>query len=144
MLPSPQAGRRSPDPPQGRYPAFHNTGMEVRFVEGSLVEPGRSIAWFRLAVPLLVGETPSPLVRVAAGADFSNGASSILPWEHYTFINPDLTIYLHREPVGEWVGLDAVTKPGPDTTGIAESHLYDEQGPIGVTLQSVLLDPWEV
>ena len=142
-LPGPESGRKSPDPPEGTYPAFHNMGMEVRFVEGSLVDPGPAVAWFRLAAPLVAGEIPSPLVRVAAGADFSNGASSLLPWEQYTVINPDLTMYLHREPVGSWIGLDAVTKPGRDTTAVSESHLYDETGPIGVTLQSVLLDPLE-
>ena len=139
--PGPEFGSRAPDPPGADYPAFHNRGMEIRFVRGSLVSPGPALGWFRLAVPLIPGEVPSPLVRVATASDFSNGSSTVLSWHEFTFINPDLTIYLTRYPVGEWVCLDAVTQPGPDGTGVAESHLHDQTGPIGTTLQSVLFNP---
>ncbi|HUF85303.1 MAG TPA: thioesterase family protein, partial [Acidimicrobiia bacterium] len=57
-----------------------------------------------------------------------------------TFINPDLTIYLHRIPNGEWVGLDALTVPEAEGVGVAESVLFDEQGRIGRAVQSLLLD----
>ncbi len=33
----------------------------------------------------------------------------MLPWEEYLFINPDLTLYIERPPVGEWVALEAQT-----------------------------------
>jgi len=139
--PGPELASRAPDPPGADYPAFHNRGMEIRFVRGSLVQPGPALAWFRLAVPLIPGEDPSPLVRVTAASDFSNGSSTLLSWHEFTFINPDLTIYLTRYPVGEWVCLDAVTHPGPDGTGVAQSRLHDQTGPIGTTLQSVLFNP---
>lgn len=60
--------------------------------------------------------------------------------EGYRFINPDLTIYLHRHPVGEWIALASETLPDPQGVGVAESRLYDERGPIGRSVQSLLIE----
>jgi len=92
-------------------------------------------------VPLIDGEETTALSRAAAAADFGNGISWVLGrTEAYSFINPDLTVYLHRYPVGEWVCLDAVTYPQSNGVGLAESMLYDAQGPIGRALQSLLIE----
>jgi hypothetical protein len=48
-------------------------------------------------------------------------------------------VYLHRPPAGEWVCLDATTIPQPSGIGLADSALYDENGPIGRSLQSLVL-----
>jgi hypothetical protein len=77
-------------------------------------------------------------MRVAAAADFGNGVSSILDWRRYVFINPDLTVYLHRHPAGEWICLDASTRVEAGV-GLAESALYDEVGAIGRSLQGLLI-----
>jgi hypothetical protein len=138
-----------PGPPRGRsveshsvgYAGFHNRGVEHRFVAGGFDRPGPSTDWIRLRVPLVAGEETSPLCRVAAAADFGNGVSWILPRpDGYRFINPDLTIYLHRLPRGEWVCLEAVTHAEPNGVGLAESRLWDETGPLGRSLQSLLID----
>ena len=50
----------------------------------------------------MVGEEPTPLQRTAVAADFANGISYALSFETHAFINPDLTITLHRLPVDEW------------------------------------------
>jgi hypothetical protein len=59
------------------------------------------------------------------------------------FINPDLTVHLFRLPVDEWVCLDAVTRipagGGAGSVGLAESALFDRQGRIGRSLQSLLV-----
>ncbi len=55
-------------------------------------------------------------------------------------MNPDLTIYLFRPPEGEWVCLDATTTLRADGIGLAEAALYDERGPIGRSLQSLLVE----
>jgi hypothetical protein len=114
--------------------------VEVRLARGSWTEPGPSAVWFRLAVPIVAGETPSPLQRAAAVADFGNGISSALERGKFLFINPDLTIALHRSPVGEWVGLDAHTSVEPVGIGLAVGTLHDEQGPIGRSMQCLLVD----
>jgi hypothetical protein len=140
--PGPESGHASQPPwAQSDYEAFHNRGVEHRFVAGTFVEPGPATDWIRLRVPLVAGEKTSPLCRVAAAADFGNGVSWVLSRSHgYGFINPDLTIYLQRYPDGEWVCLDAATHVGPQGTGIAESQLFDERGPIGRSVQSLLVE----
>jgi hypothetical protein len=54
--------------------------------------------------------------------------------------DPDLTVHLHRLPEGEWVCLDATTVPWPSGMGLAESALHDLRGPIGRSLQSLVVD----
>jgi hypothetical protein len=141
--PPPSAGMvsRPPWASQITYEGFHSGGAELRFVRGNFEEPGPATAWIRLRVPLVAGEETSPLCRVAAAADFGNGISWLLSRrDGYRFINPDLTIYLHRHPLGEWVGLESVTLPEPFGVGIAESRLYDERGPLGRSVQSLLIE----
>jgi hypothetical protein len=122
------------------YEAFHNTGVEHRFVDGEFGVPGRATDWIRLRQPVVPDEEPSPLQRVAAAADFGNGISGLDIFGSLLFINPDLTIHLHRLPVGEWVCLEAASRYADNGIGLAASRLYDEQGSIGHSLQSLLLD----
>jgi hypothetical protein len=114
--------------------------MEMSVARGEVGEAGPAAVWFRLAVPIVTGEEPTPLMRVAAAADFGNGISGAVTWDEHLFINPDLTFYLHRQPAGEWVGLDAVTWPTHDGVGVADAALYDERGRIGRSVQALLLD----
>ena len=110
-------------------------------VAGGFDAPGPGIDWIRLSAPLVAGEPTSPLCRAVAAADFGNGVSSLLSRESgYTFLNADLTVYLHRDPVGEWICLDAQTELSALGIGLAESRLWDERGPFGRSLQSLLVD----
>jgi hypothetical protein len=119
---------------------FHTRGVEHRFVRGDFDEPGPATDWIRIVVPLLPDEPLSPLARACATADFGNGVSGMLQGSH-TYVNPDLTVHLHRYPEGEWVCLDAVTRVGSQGMGIAESLIYDERGPIGRSVQSLIIEP---
>lgn len=121
------------------HEGFHTHGVEHSFVRGQLATPGPATDWIRLRVPILEGESPSALERVCAAADFGNGVSQILPGA-YTFINPDLTIYLHRYPIGEWVCLDSVTRVESHGVGVAESRLLDRAGALGRALQSLIVE----
>lgn len=140
--PGPPADAR-PSPFPGARPGeqgFHTTGMEIRFLPGSDYGRGPAHAWFRLARPLIDDEAPSPLARVLAAADFGNGVSRIVEFDRFLFINADLTVHLHREPVGEWVLLDARTRlEGETGAGLASSVLSDERGPIGLAAQSLFV-----
>ena len=89
---------------------------------------------------MVAGEEPTPLQRVMAAADFGNGVSHVLAFEDHVFINPDLTVHLAREAVGEWIALDARTVLGPAATGLAESTLFDAEGRLGKAVQSLLVD----
>jgi hypothetical protein len=145
--PSHYALASPPGPDQGEPGEFFHTGydvgyhtaMEYRFVEGAFMEAGPAVVWMRMGVPLLPGETPTPLQRVLAAADSGNGVSAALDWRRYLFINVDLSVHLHRMPVGEWVCLDAVTTPEPNGIGIADTALFDTEGQIGRAMQTLLV-----
>lgn len=122
------------------YPTFYGSAVEVAVVEGAFLEPGPTTAWFRLAKPVVDGEEPTPFMRACAAADFGNGISTALPFNQFVFINPDLTVYLHRPPVGEWICLEATTWVGDAGAGIAESALYDSSGRLGRSVQSLFID----
>jgi hypothetical protein len=154
-IPIPEPARRDPSRPPGPdsghaslppwattgETAYHSHAVEHRSVVGSFERPGPATDWIRLRVPVVAGEATSPLCRVAAVADFGNGVSWVLPrQEGYSFINPDLTIYLRQPPVGEWVCLEAVTWIGPHGAGLAESRLWDERALIGRAAQSLLVE----
>ena len=124
----------------GAGESFGGTGMDIRFVAGHLYEPGPAVGWFRIAEPIVDGEDPSPAQRAVAAADFGNGASRVLDWDEWLFINTDLTVHLHREPEGEWVAIDARTALEPDGSGLAWSNLHDRRGAIGVAAQTLFVD----
>ena len=134
-----------PMPPLERGEAWvdgYLSAVEWRPVVGAaFVESGPATVWTRLRHPLVPGEQPSPLQRVLAVADSGNGVSSELDLASWHFINPELTVHLHREAVGEWVCLDAATTISPGGAGLATSVLSDEQGAVAVGAQALLVAP---
>jgi len=120
---------------------FATETMDIRFIDGRFGTPGAATAWFRLAYPLIAGQPIMPLERLAAAGDFGNGIASVLNWDEQMFINPDLTLFIEREPVGEWVALQSEMRVVPGNIAVAESVLWDEHGRIGRAVQSLLVGP---
>lgn len=148
-LPAPPATdpAEPPQPPTEsdpfEFPFFsadtgYHTAMEIRVARGEFGR-GAMAGWMRMRVPLVAGEEPTPLQRVMTAADSGNGLSLVLDLRRFTFVNPDLTVHLHRLPAGEWVCLDAVTTPQSNGIALADSRLYDERGPIGRAAQSLIV-----
>lgn len=119
----------------------YHTAMEVRFVHGGFTEPGPAFAWLRPRIPIVHDEDVTPLQRVLVAADTGNGLSASLPPREWLFVNTDLTVHLHREPEGDWVGLDASTWLEAQGTALATSVMLDRRGPIGRGLQSLFVAP---
>ncbi len=117
----------------------YHTAMEYRFVSGAFLEPGPATVWMRTRQPLVPGEELTPLQRVLVAADSGNGVSATLDLSRFLFINVDLTVHLHRLPETEWVCLDAITIPEREGIGITDTALYDERGPIGRAVQTLLV-----
>jgi Thioesterase-like superfamily len=140
-------GARPPGPEEGGEAEFFPTGEEVgihtamnyRFLRGGYLEPGPATMWARMRVPLVAGEEPTPLQRVAVAADFGNGISSTLDWKRFLFINVDLTIHVLRPLEGEWVGVDSVTLPERHGVGLTDTALFDERGPVARAAQTLLV-----
>lgn len=119
--------------------SFHYTAMASKVAGGSTLEPGPAAAWLRLNVPLVEGMETTPLMRAAAASDFGNGLSWTLPLDRYLFANTDLTLYIQRPPVSEWVGVDSRTWIETSGIGLTRSVLHDENGPLGVAQQNLLV-----
>jgi acyl-Coa thioesterase superfamily protein/acyl-CoA thioesterase superfamily protein len=137
--PGPDAGQAGELPGLHR-PRFATDANEVRFIVGGF-GGGPGTAWFRLTRPLVAGEEASPLQRVAAAADFGAGLSSALPRERYVFMNVDMTLYVEREPVGQWICLESATRIADGGIGVTESVLFDVRGRVGRATQALLIAP---
>lgn len=127
----------------GRFPFFepqdnYAAAMELRFTRGRFGD-GDVMAWLRMQVALLEGQAPSPVERVMVAADSGNGVSQRLSVREFTFVNPDLTVTLHRHPKGEWIGLGARTDLDQRGVGVADTRLYDVERPIGRGVQTLVV-----
>lgn len=117
----------------------YGTSMETRFVSGGFLELGPAVVWMRMRMPLVAGEAPSPLTRVVIAADSGNGVSSTADPRELLFVNTDLTVHLHRHPIGEWVCLRARTVVDDQGSGLTTTGLADTTGAIGTALQSLFV-----
>lgn len=124
--------------PQLPEAGFHRHGIEADFVVGGFLEPGPATAWLRLTTSVVAGFPVSPEQRALVAADFGNGFSSTVDPSEVTFVNPDLTLYLSGTPRSEWIAISATTFAGSQGYGFAESVLFDEHGPFGRGVQSLL------
>lgn len=116
------------------------TAMRVRYPRGHDGEPGPTTVWIK-TVDLLYGEETSPWQRAAIVGDCPNGfGRNAEPWE-VNFINPDLTIHLHRQPSGKWLGLKIDSRWESDGHGIADGLMFDREGAVGRVVQTLLLRP---
>jgi hypothetical protein len=137
-VPAPGMSRPEPFFPVPWEKGYH-TAMEYRFAAGSFLDRGPAVCWFWMKVPLVAGEKTAPLDRVLVAADSCNGVSNVLDFSSHLFVNPDLTVHLHRHPIGEWVCIDALTSIDPGGIGMAEAALHDERGRIGRAVQSLFV-----
>ena len=120
--------------------AYHRA-LDWRVVHGDFTTPGPAAAWTRPLCALVPGEPMTPLEHLLVMTDASSGLSSVLDWSTTSFANVDLVVALRRPPRGEWLATDAVTHLGG--TGIAQcfAALYDGEGLVGRSSQSLLVEP---
>ena len=117
--------------------------MEWVFIEGIFLQEGPATTWMRMRMPLVADEEPSPLTRVLAAVDSASGISSAVDFSSWLFVNPDLSVYLHRLPRGDWICLDAATTVDKHGIGLAAGTIFDSEGEIGRSLQSLFIAPRE-
>ncbi|MDC0675082.1 thioesterase family protein [Nannocystis radixulma] len=120
-------------------PVGYHSALELRLGTGPF-EPGSGDGWLRLRGQLVAGEAPSPAQRVAVAADAINGVGFALDIARWTFVNADLTVYLHRELEGEYVRLRTRHVSQPDGRGLVDAALGDRRGPIGRALEAQVLE----
>ena len=135
-LPGPSLWRR----PDG-WVAGYLDAVEWRWLIGGFEVPGDGQVWARPRIPLVEGEQPSALQRLVTVSDSANGVGARLDVERWLFLNTELTVHVHRAPVGEWVGVDAHTVIGASGLGTVSANLYDLDGHTGRATQQLTVRP---
>ena len=115
--------------------------MQWRRAAGAWGVPGPATLWGRMRYPLVPDEEPTGLQRVMAIADSGSGVSSVLPFDQWVFINPELTVHVAAAPEGEWICLDAITGIDAAGFGLATSRLWDRERLVGRGAQSLFVTP---
>ncbi len=136
-LPGPDASH--PEPADFSTSPFV-TGVSLRAARGRFGVPGPGAIWYRVERPLVAGAAISQAMRAVVAADFCNGTSAVLDFRQWTFINADLTVNFARDPVGDWILLDAESWIGPDGAGLAMARLADTRGYFGRAVQSLVIE----
>jgi hypothetical protein len=114
--------------PEGEGPGG---GWDIRLLTpGGFWTAERKQMWARDTWQLVAGEALSPVVRAALAADLPNplansGSSGL------QFINADLTLFLGRPPVSEWIGLEVTSHIGHHGIAVGTCTMYDTEGMIG-------------
>jgi len=134
-------GEATPPPPMLGPASGYAQAVEWRWARGDWAERGPATVWTRMKIPVVEGEEITPRQRVMVVADSGNGASNVLDWAKYLFINTELTVHFVREPVGEWVCLDAETQIAAGGAGLARTILSDRTGPVARGAQALLVAP---
>ncbi|MFI0486336.1 thioesterase family protein [Actinomadura sp. 9N215] len=116
------------------------SAMEWRPVRGSFGEPGPGTVWARSRIPLVAGESDTPLVRALTLADSASGVGSEVDLGKWLIINTDMTVALHRDPVGEWLCMDASLDASPGGSALCTATIADGSGEFGRVLQTLLVD----
>ena len=136
-LPGPEAS--FPEPANFSTSPFVKC-VSLRAARGRFGVRGPGAIWYRVDRPLIAGAGISQAMRAVVAADFCNGTSAALDFHQWTFINADLSVNFAREPVGEWILLDAESWIGPDGAGLAMARLADTSGYFGRVVQSLVVE----
>src|ERR1700738_2581659 len=130
-----------PAPADIPAPGAPRRGMHAkctpRPIVGAMGPLGPRRLWMSEVRDLVEGAPLTPFVRAAVAADFANPFANAGD-QGLGYINSDVTLYLHRLPVKEWIGFEGVNHHATDGIAIGECFLYDQQGPTGSSTVAAL------
>jgi hypothetical protein len=87
--------------------------------------------WIRDVHPLVTGEPLTPLLRLSMAADLASPVSFASGDRGLNFINADYTIYLGREPRGEYIGIQPYGHVSDRGVAVGQTVVHDLDGPVG-------------
>ena len=96
--------------------------------------------WIRDTHPLVTGEQLTPLVRLAMAADLSSPVSNSSD-QGLSFINADYTVYLGREPEGEYVGIQPAAHISDRGVAAGQCVVHDLRGAVGFVTTAAVANP---
>ena len=136
--PPEQAALGKVDRAGNRWVSYPGT-LEMRHV----VAPGGSeppLVWIRADVPVLADAPLTPAVQAASIADFVSPFANMQPGRS-GYVNADITLHLHRPPIGDWHYLRIVSRGAADGVATAQAVLGDRNGAYGACSASSLINP---
>ena len=120
-----------------RWVSYPGT-LEMRHI----VPPGGEqppVVWIRADAPVLADVPPTPAVRAASIADFVSPFANMQPGRS-GYVNADITLHLHRLPVGDWHFLRVVSRGSADGVATAQAVLGDRSGAYGASSAASLIN----
>ncbi len=97
------------------------------------------MAWMRPHVHIVDTEPTTPWQRLASVIDSANGIGAVLNPLRFVYMNTDTVMHVHRIPQGDEFGVRARMSVGPDGVGVTTAEIFDRQGYIGSSAQTVLV-----
>jgi hypothetical protein len=137
LLPGPQIYKSF----QGVSYFPYGEALEWRFTKGTYDTFGPATVWTRPRIPLIENLVIDPLEALMLMVDSANGISAELDHRSWTFVPVDLTLGIHRQPAGEWVGMDACTVMEHDGIGQTTTTVFDSRGKVGQSVHSLFIRP---
>ncbi|HEU4360052.1 MAG TPA: thioesterase family protein [Mycobacterium sp.] len=125
--------------PDGWHRDGYLSAIDWCFEHGSFAELGPAKGWARPKMALVDGEPMTPWQRVLTVADSGSGISVCAPPAEHPAINCDFVVALHRDPVGEWVGLDSRTVVTPGAGAMTQTTVFDPTGAVGLATQTLVV-----
>lgn len=105
-----------------------------------LVDDGAdAVSWFSPIAHIVDAEETTATQRLAAVVDCANGVGKILDPNEFAFMNTDTVVHLHRIPVGNDFALRARASVGPDGAGVTTGEIFDTDGFVGTSAQTLLI-----
>ena len=114
--------------------------IEVAYPPGESGKCGPGMMWMKTP-QLLAGEEPTLFQVACPIADCGNGIGRNAGFNVASYVNPDVTIALHRLPNSRWLASDAISHWQPSGIGLSQATLFDKLGPIGVAVQTLIVRP---
>ncbi|MGY4712107.1 thioesterase family protein [Mycolicibacterium sp. CBM1] len=100
---------------------------------------GATVYWMAPEVGLVDDEPTTALQRLTMVADSANGVGAALDPAQFVYMNTDTTLHVHRLPTGSDFALRARGSIGPDGVGVTTAEIFDRDGFIGTTAQTLLV-----
>jgi hypothetical protein len=134
--PRPPPLELAPVSEEPRVPLFSSEEVGWSQVFADHQNGSRKQTW-QSALPIVLGEKPSPFQSVAGVAD---STSMVMNWgdSGVEFINTDINLSLSRLPVSMEIGLSARERFAHEGIAVGTAVVFDREGPIGTSTVTAL------
>ena len=112
----------------------------INHVVNALETPGHGVVWMNFHYNLLQNVPISSFVRSCMMADMGHGTARALDFNHWLYINIDINMVYYRQPVGDWILVDARMDGDGVGQGMSYSLFADEKGVFGRGLQTLFIE----